>query len=116
MKYLLITVAFVALFYPSESVIKCYDCSSTSSPCETQKNCSAEFDSCIWVKLGEHIKTYSCWKSSQCEFKDIENHFNTGSFSYKCCNSNLCNSSPLTIAGSMITLSIASFLTTLFII
>nr|XP_056708126.1 CD59 glycoprotein-like [Euleptes europaea] len=116
MKYLLITVAFVALFYPSESAITCYDCTPSPIPCKTQKNCSAEFDSCIWVRLGEHIYSYNCWKSSQCECKDIEKHFNTVTYSYNCCNSNLCNSSPLTIAGSMITLSIASFLTTLFII
>nr|XP_056708232.1 CD59 glycoprotein-like [Euleptes europaea] len=94
MKYLLITIAFVALFYPSESAITCYDCSHTSSPCKIAETCSAEFDSCVWVKSDEHEESYSCWKSSQCEFKDIEEHFNTGSFSYKCCHSDLCNSGP----------------------
>nr|XP_056708165.1 CD59 glycoprotein-like [Euleptes europaea] len=116
MKYLLITVAFVALFYPSASAITCYDCSRTSSPCTTQKTCSAEFDSCVFVRTDEHANSHSCWKSSQCEFVNIETHFKTGSFKYRCCSAYLCNSSPLTIAGSMIILSIASFLTTLFII
>ncbi|XP_015266351.1 PREDICTED: CD59 glycoprotein [Gekko japonicus] len=116
MKCLLITVAFVALFCPSESVIKCYDCIPGPSLCKTEKNCSSEYDSCIWVSLGEQRESYNCWKYSQCDGKNIEKHFNTGTFTFRCCKSDLCNSSPLTMAGSMISLSIASFLTTLLLI
>ncbi|XP_054827174.1 CD59 glycoprotein [Eublepharis macularius] len=111
MKCLLITVAFVALFYCSESVLQCYECNQGPDPCKTPKNCSSEYDTCLWVKLGEQTNVYSCWKKSTCDVKDIEAHFHIGTFKYKCCNKNLCNSSPTTMAGSIITLGIASVLT-----
>ncbi|XP_060118536.1 CD59 glycoprotein [Heteronotia binoei] len=116
MKCLLIIVAFVALFYSSESVIKCYDCIPGPSLCKTEKNCSSEYDSCIWASLGEQKEASNCWKYSQCDDKNIKKHFDASTFKFRCCKSDLCNSSPLIMPGSMITLSIVLLLTTLLLI
>ncbi|KAK9409908.1 CD59 glycoprotein-like [Crotalus adamanteus] len=70
MKSLLLTAviaAFVlALFLPSGSALKCYNCKSAM--CNKTMTCTADQDTCIILHSGSGIIS-SCWKHSTCNNK-----------------------------------------------
>uniref|UniRef100_A0A8D2L5T3 UPAR/Ly6 domain-containing protein n=1 Tax=Varanus komodoensis TaxID=61221 RepID=A0A8D2L5T3_VARKO len=61
----------------------------------------------FFLLAGRNIS--SCWEHANCNTDYIGKHFSSGTFKFRCCSRDLCNSSPVT-TGSKIILGIASLL------
>ncbi|XP_044291950.1 CD59 glycoprotein-like [Varanus komodoensis] len=105
----LMSIFILAFFSHSGSALKCFKCDS--SPCSQNVTCQGNEDRCMVVYLGERAgrNISSCWEHANCNTDYIGKHFSSGTFKFRCCSRDLCNSSPVT-TGSKIILGIASLL------
>uniref|UniRef100_A0A803TBF1 MAC-inhibitory protein n=1 Tax=Anolis carolinensis TaxID=28377 RepID=A0A803TBF1_ANOCA len=103
----LIATFLLALFCHSGSALVCYTC--PMSPCKTNATCEPEKNACMVAYLGTR-NVSECWKYSQCDLDYIGAHFKVNSFRFRCCQTDLCNGSPIPVA-SKIVVAIASLVT-----
>ncbi|XP_029030270.1 CD59 glycoprotein-like isoform X1 [Betta splendens] len=92
------------------SAIRCYNCRDYTSSCSKQRECSYD-DACLTLyERGTGGMTYrQCLKYSDCERNRLAQMFpQVSAFSFKCCNSDLCNSAPPSAASSLVGLLASS--------
>uniref|UniRef100_A0A8C6S9E6 UPAR/Ly6 domain-containing protein n=1 Tax=Neogobius melanostomus TaxID=47308 RepID=A0A8C6S9E6_9GOBI len=83
------TFIFSGLTGPSDS-IKCYSCQDYSGSCSKTEVCPLD-DACLTLKARGGDTYRSCVRYSKCDFNILSWAFPTlSSFSYSCCNSELC--------------------------
>uniref|UniRef100_A0A8C6S5Y7 MAC-inhibitory protein n=1 Tax=Neogobius melanostomus TaxID=47308 RepID=A0A8C6S5Y7_9GOBI len=71
--------------------IKCYSCQDYSGSCSKTEVCPLD-DACLTLKARGGDTYRSCVRYSKCDFNILSWAFPTlSSFSYSCCNSELCN-------------------------
>ncbi|XP_062845552.1 CD59 glycoprotein-like [Trichomycterus rosablanca] len=95
-------VVFVLALLSLGSAIKCFSCQDYTGNCAETSECSRD-DACL--TLNERGgKTYrKCIKYSDCEVSILSPMFpKVSSYSFRCCNQDLCNSAPVTAAGSSV--------------
>ncbi|XP_025945165.1 F-box only protein 3 isoform X3 [Apteryx rowi] len=96
MNYVLLTVVVVLVaFCSSGYTLRCYHCENSPTLCKTNSTCLSTEDTCLQMKFGK-LRTFSCWKTSQCNVNDIAVFFQLDNFDYFCCQRDLCNKSPIT--------------------
>uniref|UniRef100_A0A8C2PQU0 MAC-inhibitory protein n=1 Tax=Cyprinus carpio TaxID=7962 RepID=A0A8C2PQU0_CYPCA len=98
-------------FSSAGSSLRCYKCEDyTGGRCTVQQVCSYE-DACLYLheKGGKTIRR--CIRYTDCDNSRLSQKFpSISEYTYRCCNTDLCNSGPAT-AASMWTLSLLAVLT-----
>uniref|UniRef100_A0A8D2QLU4 MAC-inhibitory protein n=1 Tax=Zosterops lateralis melanops TaxID=1220523 RepID=A0A8D2QLU4_ZOSLA len=74
---------------------QCYHCDNSPTVCRTNSTCLPTEDTCLQLKFGK-LRTFSCWKSSQCSVNEIADSFFLDNFDFFCCEHDLCNESAIT--------------------
>lgn len=93
------------------TAIKCYSCKDYTASCTKQRDCSYD-DACLTLTERGGMTYRQCLKYSDCDFRTVAQMFpQVASFTFKCCNSDLCNSAPSS-AVSSVTGVVASLLLT----
>ncbi|KAM7002249.1 CD59 glycoprotein [Tautogolabrus adspersus] len=87
------------------SALSCYKCSDYTGRCQTVQECTYE-DSCISLSERGGKTIRQCIRYTDCDNSRLTQMFPAISgFTYRCCSSNLCNSSnAVTTATSMLAL------------
>ncbi|KAK0133285.1 CD59 glycoprotein [Merluccius polli] len=76
------------------SAIRCYSCKDYTASCSKQRDCSYD-DACLTLTERGGQTYRQCLKYSDCEYSRLGQMFpQVSSFTFKCCNSDLCNSAP----------------------
>ncbi|NXK91139.1 CD59 protein, partial [Formicarius rufipectus] len=70
--------------------LRCYHCENSPSLCRTNSTCLMNEDTCLQMKFGK-LRTFSCWKASQCSMNEIAESFQLDNFEFFCCQHDLCN-------------------------
>ncbi|XP_057685291.1 CD59 glycoprotein-like [Corythoichthys intestinalis] len=84
------------------SAIRCYSCKDYTASCSKQRDCSYD-DACLTLTERGGMTFRQCLKYSDCEYSRLGQMFpQVSSFTFKCCNSDLCNSAHSTVASSLI--------------
>ncbi|XP_063253574.1 CD59 glycoprotein isoform X1 [Prinia subflava] len=96
MSCILLTACVVLIaFCGSGYTLRCYHCDNSPTLCRTNSTCLTTEDTCLQLKFGK-LRTFSCWKSSQCNVNEIADSFLLDNFDYFCCQHDLCNESAIT--------------------
>ncbi|XP_048162429.1 CD59 glycoprotein isoform X1 [Corvus hawaiiensis] len=96
MNYILLTACIVLIaFCGSGYTLRCYHCDNSPSVCRTNSTCLTTEDTCLQIKFGK-LRTFSCWKASQCSVNEIADFFQLDNFEFFCCQHDLCNESAIT--------------------
>ncbi|XP_069660263.1 CD59 glycoprotein isoform X2 [Haliaeetus albicilla] len=106
----IVLVAFCSCGY----ALRCYHCENSPSLCKTNSTCLASEDTCLQMKFGK-LRTFACWKASQCSVNDIAEFFQLDNFEFFCCQHDLCNESTITRVNKA-AFSIASVMTMLWML
>ncbi|NWI88320.1 CD59 protein, partial [Pitta sordida] len=88
--------------------LRCYHCENSPTMCKTNTTCSASQDTCLQLKFGK-LRTFSCWKSSQCKVAEISDFYHLDNFEYFCCQRDLCNQGAIT-GVNKVALGVASLM------
>ncbi|KAF7224934.1 CD59 glycoprotein-like [Nothobranchius furzeri] len=95
MKHCLVLVLVLLLcsgMLPEGSGLRCYKCSDYTGRCENVQECTYE-DSCISLHERGGKTVRQCTRYTDCDISRLTQMFpSISSFTYRCCNSNLCNS------------------------
>ncbi|TKS66695.1 CD59 glycoprotein-like [Larimichthys crocea] len=84
------------------TAIRCYSCKDYTASCSKQRECSYD-DACLTLNERGGMTYRQCLKYSDCEYGRLAQMFpQVSSFTFKCCNSDLCNSAPSSAASSVI--------------
>ncbi|XP_009296055.2 CD59 glycoprotein isoform X1 [Danio rerio] len=101
-------------FSSAGSSLRCYKCEDyAGGRCSVQQPCSYE-DACLHLheKGGKTIRR--CIRYTDCDNSRLSQQFpSISEYTYRCCNTDLCNGGPLTTAGSLF-LSLLAVFTGLF--
>ncbi|KAA0724615.1 hypothetical protein E1301_Tti003883 [Triplophysa tibetana] len=87
------------------SALKCYKCEDyTGARCSTQQTCSYE-DACLYLheKGGKTFRR--CIRYTDCDNSRLSQKFpsiSQSQYTYRCCNTDLCNGAPVTVAHASI--------------
>uniref|UniRef100_A0A3Q2ZZQ4 MAC-inhibitory protein n=1 Tax=Kryptolebias marmoratus TaxID=37003 RepID=A0A3Q2ZZQ4_KRYMA len=74
------------------SGLRCYRCSDYTGRCENVQECTFE-DSCISLSERGGRTIRQCIRYTDCDISRLTQMFSyISSYTYRCCNSNLCNS------------------------
>uniref|UniRef100_A0A8C9UCT7 CD59 molecule (CD59 blood group) n=1 Tax=Serinus canaria TaxID=9135 RepID=A0A8C9UCT7_SERCA len=76
-------------------ITQCYHCDNSPTLCRTNSTCLTTEDTCLQLKFGK-LRTFSCWKTSQCSVNEIADSFLLDNFEFFCCHHDLCNESAIT--------------------
>ncbi|XP_076006222.1 CD59 glycoprotein [Genypterus blacodes] len=88
--------------------IRCYSCKDYTASCTKQRDCSSD-DACLSLTERGGMTHRQCLKYSDCEYSRLTTLFpQVSSFTYKCCNADLCNSAPSSKTSSLIGLMVAT--------
>uniref|UniRef100_A0A8C9V815 MAC-inhibitory protein n=1 Tax=Scleropages formosus TaxID=113540 RepID=A0A8C9V815_SCLFO len=94
MKYLGICLLFSLLTFSLVSGLRCYKCTGFTGQCSTTQDCTTE-DACLSLSDKTGTTYRQCIRYTDCDNSRLSQMFPAvSSFTYRCCNSNLCNSSP----------------------
>ncbi|KPP64908.1 CD59 glycoprotein-like [Scleropages formosus] len=76
------------------SGLRCYKCTGFTGQCSTTQDCTTE-DACLSLSDKTGTTYRQCIRYTDCDNSRLSQMFPAvSSFTYRCCNSNLCNSSP----------------------
>ncbi|XP_037390325.1 CD59 glycoprotein-like isoform X2 [Pygocentrus nattereri] len=79
------------------SALKCYTCQGSIGSCTKTQDCTEPKNSCLMLKAKGGETYQQCIKYSDCDFKVLSPMFpQDSSFTFKCCNSDLCNGASTT--------------------
>ncbi|XP_066509936.1 CD59 glycoprotein-like isoform X2 [Hoplias malabaricus] len=97
-----VSVVFGLALLGLGSAIKCYSCEDYTGICAKTQDCRLD-DSCLTLyERGGNIHR-QCIKYSECDFNMLKQMFpRVSSFTFKCCNSDLCNGASMTTASSSV--------------
>ncbi|NXA97255.1 CD59 protein, partial [Melanocharis versteri] len=96
MNCILLTACIVLIaFCCSGYTLRCYHCDNSPTVCRTNSTCLTTEDTCLQMKFGK-LRTFSCWKASQCSVNEIADFFLLDNFEFFCCQHDLCNESAIT--------------------
>ncbi|XP_005531834.2 PREDICTED: CD59 glycoprotein [Pseudopodoces humilis] len=96
MNCILLTTCIVLIaFCGSGYTLRCYHCDNSPTVCRTNSTCLTTEDTCLQLKFGK-LRTFSCWKASQCSVNEIADSFLLDNFEFFCCQHDLCNESVIT--------------------
>ncbi|XP_072785634.1 CD59 glycoprotein [Taeniopygia guttata] len=96
MNCILLTACIVLItFCGSGYTLRCYHCDNSPTLCRTNSTCLTTEDTCLQLKFGK-LRTFSCWKASQCNVNEIADSFLLDNFEFFCCQHDLCNESAIT--------------------
>ncbi|XP_048013866.1 CD59 glycoprotein [Megalobrama amblycephala] len=88
-------------FSSAGSSLRCYKCEDyTGGHCTVQQVCSYE-DACLYLheKGGKTIRR--CIRYTDCDNSRLSQQFpSISEYTYRCCNTDLCNSGPVTAAST----------------
>lgn len=99
-----LALALFCAFIGTGSSIQCYSCSDYTGSCTKTKDCSQD-DACLTLKARGGNTFRTCVKYDDCEFSRLSNmpaYSQLASFTYKCCNNNLCNLAPSAAGGALV--------------
>ncbi|XP_029941924.1 CD59 glycoprotein-like [Salarias fasciatus] len=83
------------------TAIRCYTCKDYTASC-TKQDCSYE-NACLTLNERGGMTYRQCLKYSDCVYSRLGPMFPQASnFTFKCCDSDLCNSAPSSAASSLI--------------
>ncbi|XP_032081523.1 LOW QUALITY PROTEIN: CD59 glycoprotein-like [Thamnophis elegans] len=99
--YILLT-AFIILTVSSTSgyALRCYFCEQSPFLCRSNLTCSEEEDACLQIRM-VNLRTYKCWKMSQCSKDVVAREFSVDSFRHLCCQRDFCNKSPSLLVSTI---------------
>ncbi|KAJ8256440.1 hypothetical protein COCON_G00185920 [Conger conger] len=89
---LIIGLGFFFATFSLGSTLRCYKCSGFKS-CSAVQDCGRQ-DACLTLKEKGGKTIRQCIKSSACDSALLNVIFPGHGFTFNCCTSNLCNSSP----------------------
>ncbi|XP_032548305.1 CD59 glycoprotein [Chiroxiphia lanceolata] len=96
MNFILLTACIVLVAFCSfGSTLRCYHCENSPSLCRSNSTCLTNEDTCLQMKFGK-LRTFSCWKFSQCNMNEIAEFFQLDNFEFFCCQHDLCNEGAIT--------------------
>ncbi|XP_069077968.1 CD59 glycoprotein [Pleurodeles waltl] len=103
MNGVLLAVSAVLLgLFGSGYALKCFNCPIMSEKaCTTNVTCQAGKDACLLIKSGSARLT-TCLAYNSCNNDFLAKEYNLGTFSYDCCQKELCNSSVMTVVNKTI--------------
>ncbi|NXF07416.1 CD59 protein, partial [Smithornis capensis] len=105
--FIMLTACVVLVaFCHSGYTLRCYHCDNSPTLCKSNSTCLATEDTCLQLKFGK-LRTFSCWKLSQCSVNEIAEFFQLDNFDFFCCQHDLCNKGAITGVNKA-ALSIAS--------
>ncbi|XP_022617324.1 CD59 glycoprotein-like [Seriola dumerili] len=107
---LLLLLLWCGMLQPG-AALRCYKCSDYTGRCEKVQDCTYE-DSCLTLseKGGKTIR--QCIRYTDCDISRLGLMFpSISSFTYRCCSSNLCNSSNAVTTTTPILALLGSLLT-----
>ncbi|NWV62282.1 CD59 protein, partial [Malurus elegans] len=82
-------------FCGSGYTLRCYHCDNSPMVCRTNSTCLTSEDTCLQIRTGT-LRTFSCWKTSQCTVRQIADFFQLDNFEFFCCQHDLCNEGAIT--------------------
>ncbi|NXG09962.1 CD59 protein, partial [Sakesphorus luctuosus] len=96
MNFALLTTCIVLVaFCGSGYALRCYHCENSPSLCRSNSTCLMNEDTCLQMRFGK-LRTFSCWKASQCSMNEIAEFFQLDNFEFFCCQHDLCNEGAIT--------------------
>ncbi|XP_037993813.1 CD59 glycoprotein [Motacilla alba alba] len=96
MNCILLTTCIVLIaLCGSGYTLRCYHCDNSPTLCRTNSTCLTTEDTCLQLRFGK-LRTFSCWKTSQCSVNEIADSFLLDNFEFFCCQHDLCNESAIT--------------------
>ncbi|XP_028812577.1 CD59 glycoprotein [Denticeps clupeoides] len=94
-----ISVVFCLALFGLGSAIKCYRCKDYTGTCTKTQDCNWE-DSCLSLKERGGFIYRQCIKYSDCDYNRLSQMYpSVSAFTYKCCNSDLCNGATAAMAA-----------------
>ncbi|KAG7521599.1 CD59 glycoprotein-like [Solea senegalensis] len=95
------------------SALRCYKCSDYTGRCQNVQECTYE-DSCISLSERGGKTIRQCIRYTDCDNSRLTQMFPAISgFTYRCCSSNLCNSSSAVAIATPVLALLGSLLTVL---
>ncbi|XP_026202810.1 CD59 glycoprotein-like [Anabas testudineus] len=71
--------------------LQCYSCPhGSSSKCKVKQDCIQAEDACLKLTSGDMTYT-ECVTYTDCNFRTLAQRYSFSSFSFSCCQSDLCN-------------------------
>lgn len=99
---LVLALLLLCVLLPLGESIRCYACQDYTGSCSKTKECS-QVDACYTLKARGGDTYRDCSKFSECNFNDLSIKYpNIASFTFSCCNKDLCNSAPAASASVLI--------------
>ncbi|XP_077425269.1 CD59 glycoprotein isoform X2 [Vanacampus margaritifer] len=91
---LLLLVVMAMTFVHQGGALRCYKCADYTGRCENVRECTDE-DACLTLSVQGGKTVRQCIRYTDCDNSRLSQMFPPAmsSFSYRCCNNNLCNSS-----------------------
>ncbi|MBN3320718.1 CD59 protein, partial [Atractosteus spatula] len=91
---LVISLVLCSAVFSIGFALKCYKCTGTSPNCPTVEDCGTK-NSCLKLTETGGKTIQQCFEYQSCDFQKLSVQFSDiKSFTFKCCNSDLCNSGP----------------------
>ncbi|XP_061697161.1 CD59 glycoprotein [Syngnathoides biaculeatus] len=90
---LMMMMMMTATFVQPGDALRCYKCSDYTGRCDDVRECTYE-DACLTLSVQGGKTVRQCIRYTDCDNSRLSQMFpSMSSFSYRCCNNNLCNSS-----------------------